>query len=134
MPHSFFQLSGRRSPRSPSDFPVVHIGFVSSGAQAGAPASPRGRDGLKGVTAGRSGDRVSVTAALSSPSSQVVSDHCLWSGEAVITKLRFASTGQSVSSERQNLCATPGLNIERVGKAQKAEEQFGPQETKQLRS
>lgn len=26
--------------------------------------------------------------------------------------LRFASTGQSVSSERQNPCTTPGLNIE----------------------
>lgn len=42
----------------------------------------------------------------------LLSEHSLWLGEAVITTLRFASTGQSVSSERQNLCTTPGLNIE----------------------
>ena len=42
----------------------------------------------------------------------LLSEHSLWLGEAVITTLRFASTGQSISSERQNLCATPGLNTE----------------------
>lgn len=38
----------------------------------------------------------------------------LWLGEALITKLslQFASNGQSVSSEKQNLCATPELNWE----------------------
>lgn len=77
-----------------------------------ATTSPRGKDRLKGATAGRSSDVVSVSAVLNSPQFPVhlLSEHSLWLGEAVITTLRFASTGQGDSSERQNLCTTPGLN------------------------
>lgn len=47
-------------------------------------------------------------------STQLPVSELLWLGEAAITTLclKFASSGQSVSSERQNLCTTPELNRE----------------------
>lgn len=78
-----------------------------------ATSSPRGKDGLKSATASRSSDMVGVTAVLSSPQFPVylLSEHILRLGQAVTTMLRFAATGQSISSEKHNLCTIPELNI-----------------------
>lgn len=64
----------------------------------------------------------------------LLSEHTLWLGEAVIIMLRFASTGQSISSERQNLCTTPQLNIEgrKNGKGEGAIQPSGDKAAKKL--
>lgn len=79
-----------------------------------ATTSPRGRSGWKGTAAGRRSDMVITPAVLSPRVSSmpalrvaVLGRHCYHH-----ISLKFASSGQSVSSERQNFCATPELNRE----------------------
>lgn len=118
MPHSFFQWSGRCGPCSPSDFPVLHIGLMHSSAQldgAWCHHQPLEQEWMEEGHSSRQEESWSSLLQWSAPlfPAYLLSEW-LWLREAAITMLclKFASSGQSISSERHNLCTTPELNRE----------------------
>lgn len=74
-----------------------------------ATTGPRGRNRWQGTAAGRRSDMVITPAVLSSPCFQHTCFQSCCGWERLLSPW-FASSGQSVSSERQNLCTTPELN------------------------
>lgn len=117
MLHSFFQWSGRCGPCSPSDFPVLHIGFMHYNSQldrARCHYQLLGQERMAEEHSSRRSGMVITPAVLSPLFPAYLLSELLWLGEAAITTLclKFISSGQSDSSERQNLWTIPELNKE----------------------